>query len=41
MICEPKINNVTQRYEIRSNEEVYDAFGESNIIGVIRAEILS
>jgi len=36
-----KINNVTQRYEIRSNEEVYNAFGEPNINGVIRAKRLS
>jgi len=39
-ICGSKINNVTLRYEIRSNEEVYNAFGEPNIIGLIRVKRL-
>lgn len=34
----PKVNNFTQKYEIISNEEIYNAFGESNIIGVIRTK---
>jgi len=37
----PKLNNFTQRYEIRSNKEIYNAFGEPNIIGVIRPKRLS
>lgn len=40
-ICGPKINNITQRYEIRSNEEVYNTFGEPNIIEAIRVIRLS
>lgn len=33
------MNNLTQRYEIRSNEEIYNAFGEPNIIvGVIKTK---
>lgn len=40
-ICGLKINKVIQRYEIRSNEEVYNAFDDPNIIGVIRSKRLS
>lgn len=36
-----KINNLLQRYEIRSYEEIYNAFEEPNIIGVIRAKKIS
>lgn len=36
-----KINNLLQRYEIMSHEEIYNAFGEPKIIGVIRAKRIS
>jgi len=35
-ICGAKVNNVTQRYGIRLNEEVYNALGKPNIIEVIK-----
>lgn len=37
----PEINNLTQKYEIRSNKDVYNVFGEPNIIGVIIVKRLS
>lgn len=39
-ICGPIINNLTHRYEISSNKEIY-TFGELNVIGVIRTIRLS
>lgn len=41
-ICGPKIYNVTQKYEIQSDEEVYNAFGEprnqKNLVQVLIIE---
>lgn len=41
-ISETKINNLTQRCNIRPNEEIYiKPYGESNITGVVKAKRLS
>jgi len=40
-VCRPNINNSIQTNEIRSNEEIYNAFREPKIIGVIKARSLN